>query len=789
MKDTGILTEPVLETSCQSCGHPLDVSGLPAFIEIACPECGTHQSVPGRLGGFLLTELMGKGGMGAVYRGLDTSLDRPVAVKVMLSSLGEDKEFVRTFRNEAQAAAALNHPNVVQIYSFGVEHGQPYMVMELLEGGRLDQMIGKPEPLSEGFALKVGADVAEGLNAAAAIGLIHGDVKPENILFDSAGVAKVVDFGLARFKKTGEPVVQGVWGTPYYIAPEKVRGHPADARSDIYSLGATLFHAIAGKPPFDGETPIDVVRARLQDPAPALRDVRPDTHPEVAAIIARMLEAEPMKRYPTYPSLLADLRRVLATVQPAPAPVPQVTRRGGKIVLVKKKGMRVAGPAAVPLAVHPAEMDTEEQQKRRRRRRKILWISIVSVLLAGLGIWGAVWGAMRHKALQAQRAEAARERAALDVYRRDVEEIWISFVGVATNAAGRLERAAPLVADAEQMKTRIVAAAMSLGDEGLNAGARTNAEAQAGIVGETVTGALQSAIAEFGGLTNGVATNRAAILLATQAVQAVSPYGAITGAVPRAKELVKVIEAASSRAQAAHSALQALDKRTASALEAKRAEDEKQAAVRAEEEKRAKEQAEKERLAREREELVQREIKQVEDKRRENAPLIQQHKYKEAADAVAALLSGLTTDEGRTAHKLALERYRMLVDLKKFIIAGIQAEARKSPDGFRYGWLSPSRDVLNADGEKIAIRGGTVPWEQVTPVQMLKFIKHYVESPDLDRVAAAQQGLAGAVYFVEAGAGNDKALKMASDLIGDASRLSPSIEAQARRILPEIGGK
>ncbi|MEI8351463.1 MAG: protein kinase, partial [bacterium] len=131
-----IITDPVHETTCLKCGHLMDVTHLPVFLQIACPECGLQQRVPGKMGSFLLVDLLGKGGMGAVFRGRDTILDRWVAVKVMQSSFGVNPDFVETFRREAQAAAALNHPNIVQIYSFGVVHGQPFMVMELLEGGR-----------------------------------------------------------------------------------------------------------------------------------------------------------------------------------------------------------------------------------------------------------------------------------------------------------------------------------------------------------------------------------------------------------------------------------------------------------------------------------------------------------------------------------------------------------------------------------------------------------------------------------------------------------------------------
>jgi serine/threonine protein kinase/tetratricopeptide (TPR) repeat protein len=290
----------------------MDVSGVAPFSTVECPDCATRQKVPMRLGSFLLLEVLGKGGMGVVYRALDQSLGRYVAIKVMRRALGEDKQFVENFFREARAAAALNHRNVVQIYSCGEERGQPYIVMELVGGGRLDATISNGNMMDEVRALEIGVDIAEGLKAANDVGLIHGDIKPANILFDKHGTAKVVDFGLARFMSWKEeaPPTE-IWGTPYYIAPEKARGQKVDHRSDIYSLGATLYHALGAKPPFDGETASEVVLARLRNPAIGLRVIRPTLQPETADVISRMLEGDPFMRYPTYASLLADLREAL----------------------------------------------------------------------------------------------------------------------------------------------------------------------------------------------------------------------------------------------------------------------------------------------------------------------------------------------------------------------------------------------------------------------------------------------------------------------------------------------
>ncbi len=314
-----ILADRVDRIACGKCGKVLDTSGLPSFSSINCPHCGTPQKVPAILGNFLLAEQMGAGGMGAVYRAVDQALGRFVAIKVMKQQLGVDRELVESFLREARAAAALNHPNIVQIYSCGQEKGQPYIVMELVGGGRLEQMMENGRKVDEVRLLEVALDVAEGLKAADGADLVHGDIKPANILFDQRGTAKVVDFGLAQFVNRQQEQ-GGVWGTPYYISPERARGGKADHRSDIYSLGATMFHALTGQPPFEGKTATDVVVARLKAPPPKIRDLEPSLQPQTAALIERMMAADPVLRYPTSASLLADMRAALQAAREARVP-------------------------------------------------------------------------------------------------------------------------------------------------------------------------------------------------------------------------------------------------------------------------------------------------------------------------------------------------------------------------------------------------------------------------------------------------------------------------------------
>ncbi len=313
-----LITERVPVIACRKCKTKIDVSACGMFDVIACPACDTPQSVPVQLDHFLLLERVGSGGMAKVYRAFDTHLSRQVAIKVMRRELGSDPKFVQNFLREARNAAQINHRNVVQIYSVGEEKGQPYIVMELLDGGRLDAMIEQGQPLDEDFVLTVGLGIAEGLAAAAMEKqMVHGDVKPQNILFDRNGTPKIADFGLAR-SRTHQMVAGDIWGTPFYIAPEKARERKEDARSDIYSLGATMYHALANKPPFDAPTAAEVVRARLDVPAPNILEAVPNLRPGTVELITRMLEPDPARRYPNYVSLLSDMRKVV-NQPPAPA--------------------------------------------------------------------------------------------------------------------------------------------------------------------------------------------------------------------------------------------------------------------------------------------------------------------------------------------------------------------------------------------------------------------------------------------------------------------------------------
>ena len=428
--DSNILTDPVASAACPKCGAMLDVNGLPPFSVVQCPTCQFEFQVPARFGTFMLLQLLGAGGMGGVYRARDEGLNREVAIKVMLKSLGDDPQFVETFQREAQAAARLNHRHIAQIYSFGQEKGQPYIAMELVSGGSLDKMMAEQGPLDPTVVIHVGAQIAEGLSMAADAGMVHGDVKPENILFDTDKNAKLVDFGLSAMQSGPG---NEVWGTPYYIAPEKVRRQKSDYRSDIYSLGGTLYHAITGVPPFEGVDATAVVKARFEGPPKPMSEIRDGIPKEVEAIIARMLEVEPQTRFPTYGSLLGDMKRYLSKAGPV-----KMEKSSKRIVLKGKRGVTGKVSATGMLAATgsmtgnvdevPADMtpveaieevqETEEEAGKRGCRMMGLIIGGVVALVVVLGL--IVFGVMKHSERKKANAEQAQLVATQDKARTSI---------------------------------------------------------------------------------------------------------------------------------------------------------------------------------------------------------------------------------------------------------------------------------------------------------------------------------------------------------------------------------
>jgi serine/threonine protein kinase len=301
-------TEEPLLLTCPDCGTVIDVTDEEPLSAVICPTCGSPSAVGTQIDHFELVDILGRGGMGVVYRAHDTSLDRPVALKLLKKSEGATEEQINQLATEAAITASINHPHVVKVYTTGMDHGRFYIAMELVDKGTLDQLIELQGRVAESQVLEVGIQIAEGLRAALHAGLIHRDIKPGNILFADAHTAKIVDFGLAVFMEDEEKVRGEVWGTPYYVAPEKLDNKPEDFRSDIYSLGGTLFHALAGRPPFEAENASLVALKHLKSQAVSLQAFAPWVSGSTAFVINRALNKDPDKRYQSYDELIEHLK-------------------------------------------------------------------------------------------------------------------------------------------------------------------------------------------------------------------------------------------------------------------------------------------------------------------------------------------------------------------------------------------------------------------------------------------------------------------------------------------------
>ena len=381
----------------------------------------------GENGNFLLERELGSGGMGGVYMGRDKMLDRPVAVKVMQKEFGSDAEFVEKFKREAQSAAKLIHPNIAQVYSYGICDGMPYIAMELAAGGSLYSIMNaNPGKTDVARVIKICQQVAQALQCASDQGFVHGDVKPENILLDANGNAKLVDFGLAGMQKDTDEI----WGTPYYISPEKVKKEPVDFRADMYSLGGTLYHALTGVAPFEGSDSIAVVKKRFEGDPKKPSEIRPELTPAIDELIMKMLALDKEGRYPSFEALLEAFKNVLTSglsATPAAAPAtaakkPTVagtkrmtTVRGRRMAMMKRPGSTTikkklegeeGDEGALDETEKPESDEDEDEEGGGSLGLKVVGVVVGAILLIGGVIGGLVWYQIADK-----KARAAEEQA------------------------------------------------------------------------------------------------------------------------------------------------------------------------------------------------------------------------------------------------------------------------------------------------------------------------------------------------------------------------------------------
>lgn len=247
--------------------------------------------------------------MGVVYLAQDLNLGRIVAVKVLKRELSQDAKFITNFLKEVEITASLTHPNIVQVFTFGEHEGQYYLVMEYIGERTFDDEIQENNKLHESRVIDIGIGVANGLNfALQSGGLIHRDIKPGNILIGPNGVPKVVDFGLAITPETAEAAAGGeIWGTPYYVSPERLEGKVEDFRSDLYSLGVSLYQALAGRPPFEASTAELVAAKHLNETPLPLKTYVPTITDQTAYAISRAMARHPESRFASYNEFIEQL--------------------------------------------------------------------------------------------------------------------------------------------------------------------------------------------------------------------------------------------------------------------------------------------------------------------------------------------------------------------------------------------------------------------------------------------------------------------------------------------------
>jgi serine/threonine-protein kinase len=325
--------------------------------------------------------------MGQVYLAEQISLRRRVAVKLLKSDLASQDVSLKRFRAEAKTVAQLNHPNIVQVYAFGECDGVHYMALEYVDGRNLRDYLRRYGPANVSVALHIVRQVALALHQAAELGLVHRDIKPENILLTRRGEVKVADFGLSRMihgedalrlTQTGMTI-----GTPLYMSPEQVEGRPLDSRSDIYSLGVTCYHLLAGRPPFEGENAFAVALQHVQAEPPPLRSLRPDLPDEVCALVHKMMAKRPEDRFQTPAELLRAVLQLEERFRDSTASTTPLPSDGN------------VSAATTPLAASSTRTWPIPTGRTRKLLRGLTWAALV-VLSLFVAFWGGRSLGKRH---------------------------------------------------------------------------------------------------------------------------------------------------------------------------------------------------------------------------------------------------------------------------------------------------------------------------------------------------------------------------------------------------------
>ena len=319
----------------------MNVEAVAPFSNVECPTCGMHTRVKREFGPYTLVRRHALGGMSMVFVAQDNTLDREVALKILSEEFSADEKRIAAFEEEARITASFSHPHVVRVLRTGRAFGRFYIAMELVPGGHFEHQIRERGKIPEVEMLPLAIEVAQGLKAAHAAGLIHRDVKPGNILLDAEGHAKLVDFGLALVTHGGKAQAEEVWATPYYVPPETIEGDPEDLRSDIYAFGATLYHALSGVPPCGAETmSTEILRAAKKNVVP-LGTADPTLSAGTCAIVERAMAYEPKDRFASYDEMIALLEVALKRVKSGATGASESSGSAAKRRAKKKQGETV----------------------------------------------------------------------------------------------------------------------------------------------------------------------------------------------------------------------------------------------------------------------------------------------------------------------------------------------------------------------------------------------------------------------------------------------------------------
>ena len=324
-------------------------------------------------------EILGKigtGGMADVYKAKDHKLNRFVAVKVLKPEFREDTTFIRKFKSEAQAAAVLTHPNIVNVFDVGDDNGVYYIVMELIEGITLKEYISKKGKLSVKEATSIAIQVSMGLEAAHSHGIVHRDVKPQNIIISMDGKVKVTDFGIAR-AASSNTISSNVMGSVHYSSPEQVRGGYSDEKSDIYSLGITMYEMVTGKVPFDGDTTVAIAIKHLQEEIVPPSVYAPELPHSLEQIILKCTQKSVDRRYQNMEDVIADLKHSLIDPQGDFVTLTSVDNEAKTVVISDKelgeikhmpKQIAKSEPEALEEEVNETDYDDEPEVKKHRKK-------------------------------------------------------------------------------------------------------------------------------------------------------------------------------------------------------------------------------------------------------------------------------------------------------------------------------------------------------------------------------------------------------------------------------------